>query len=272
MYTTIKHIAHSISAHLVLVQDSEIAYLLIDSRRLVFPETSLFFSLKTAHQNGHDFIADLVQRGVRNFVVESNFDSTAFPQCNFILVDNVYKALQDVAKQHRSLFNYPVIGITGSNGKTIVKEWLAQLLEGSYNIIKSPRSYNSQIGVPLSVWGMSDAHNLALFEAGISTKGEMQILKNIIEPTIGIFTNIGTAHQDGFIDEQEKLNEKWLLFKEANTVIAPYSIIDKVTHRKEQRIISWGSNKKANLYITSETLHENGVSIQALYKEQPKTL
>ena len=272
MHTTIKHIAHSISAHLVLVQDAEIAYLLIDSRRLVFPETSLFFSLKTAHQNGHDFIADLVQRGVRNFVVEPNFDCTPFPQCNFILVDNVYKALQNIAMQHRSLFNYPVIGITGSNGKTIVKEWLAQLLEGSFKIIKSPRSYNSQIGVPLSVWGMSDDFNLALFEAGISTKGEMQILKNIINPTIGIFTNIGTAHQEGFLDEQEKLNEKWLLFKEANTVIAPFSIIDKVTHRKEQRIISWGSNKKANLYITSETLHQNGVTIQALYEEQSKTL
>ncbi len=272
MHNTIKHIAHSISAHLVLVQDAEIAYLLIDSRRLVFPETSLFFSLKTAHQNGHDFIADLVKRGVRNFVVESNFDSTAFSQCNFILVDNVYKALQDIAQQHRSLFNYPVIGITGSNGKTIVKEWLSQLLEGSFKIIKSPRSYNSQIGVPLSVWGMSDAHNLALFEAGISTKGEMQILKKIIEPTIGIFTNIGTAHQEGFVDEQEKLNEKWLFFKDASTVIAPYSIMDKISKRKDQNIITWGANTKANLCIASETLLKSGVLVEAIYKTQTKTL
>ena len=272
MHNTIKHIAHSISAHLVLVQDAEIAYLLIDSRRFVFPETSLFFSLKTAHQNGHDFIADLVKRGVRNFVVESNFDSTAFSQCNFILVDNVYKALQDIAQQHRSLFNYPVIGITGSNGKTIVKEWLSQLLEGSFKIIKSPRSYNSQIGVPLSVWGMSDAHNLALFEAGISTKGEMQILKKIIEPTIGIFTNIGTAHQEGFVDEQEKLNEKWLFFKDASTVIAPYSIMDKISKRKDQNIITWGANTKANLCIASETLLKSGVLVEAIYKTQTKTL
>lgn len=271
MHTTLQHIAHSIAARLVLVQDAPIAYLLIDSRRLVFPETSLFFSLQTAHQNGHDFIADLVQRGVRNFVVESHFDSSPFPQCNFIVVDNVYKALQKIAQQHRCLFNYPVIGITGSNGKTIVKEWLAQLLTGTYKIIKSPRSYNSQIGVPLSVWGMSDAHNLAIFEAGISTKGEMQILKDIIEPTIGIFTNLGTAHQEGFSSEQEKLNEKWL-FKEASTVIAPYSIIGKVSKIKDQKIISWGADAKASLNIVAETAHKNGVLIQAVYQAQIKTL
>ena len=138
MNTTLQHIAHSIDARLVLVQDAPIAYLLIDSRRLVFPETSLFFSLQTAHQNGHDFIADLVQRGVKNFVVESHFDSSPFPQCNFIVVDNVYKALQQIAQQHRSLFNYPVIGITGSNGKTIVKEWLGQLLAGLIKLLKVP--------------------------------------------------------------------------------------------------------------------------------------
>lgn len=270
--TTLQHIALSIDARFVLVKDAPIAYLLIDSRRLVFPETSLFFSLQTAHQNGHDFIADLVQRGVKNFVVESHFDSSPFPQCNFIVVDNVYKALQQIAQQHRSLFNYPVIGITGSNGKTIVKEWLAQLLAGSYKIIKSPRSYNSQIGVPLSVWGMNDAHNLALFEAGISTKGEMQILKDIIEPTIGIFTNLGTAHQEGFSSEQEKLNEKWLFFKDASTVIAPYSIIDKVSKIKDQQIISWGADAKASLNIVSETVNKNGVLIQAIYQTQAKTL
>ena len=272
MHTTIKNIAHRISARLVLVEDLEIVHLLIDSRRLVFPTTSLFFSLKTAHQNGHDFIADLVQRGAKNFVVESDFDIAPFPYCNFIIVDNVYKALQQIAQQHRSLFNYPVIGITGSNGKTIVKEWLAQMLAGEFKIIKSPRSYNSQIGVPLSVWGMSNAHNLALFEAGISTIGEMKILKEIIEPTIGIFTNLGTAHQEGFSNEQEKLNEKWLFFKDATTVIAPYTILDKVTPVKDQKIITWGTNVKASLYIKSEILQKNSVLIQAIYETQTKTL
>ena len=128
MYTSIKHIAQSISARFLIVEEAPITYLLIDSRRLVFPATTLFFSLKTAHQNGHDFIADLVQRGVKNFVVENDFDDSRFPTCNFIFVDNVYTALQKIAQLHRALYNYPVIGVTGSNGKTIVKEWLAQLL------------------------------------------------------------------------------------------------------------------------------------------------
>jgi UDP-N-acetylmuramyl pentapeptide synthase len=228
--------------------------------------------LKTAHQNGHDYIEDLVQRGVKNFVVEANFDVSKFPTANFIFVDNVYQALQKIAKQHRALFNYPVIGITGSNGKTIVKEWLAQLLGNTFNIVKSPRSYNSQIGVPLSVWGMSDAHDLAIFEAGISTKGEMQILKEIIEPSIAIFTNIGTAHQEGFANEQEKLMEKWLFFKDTPTIIAPYSILDKINTKKDQKIISWGYDAKASLYIVSETLHSKGVLLKAIYAGEAKEL
>ena len=272
MYTSIKHIAQSISARFLIVEEAPITYLLIDSRRLVFPATTLFFSLKTAHQNGHDFIADLVQRGVKNFVVENDFDDSRFPTCNFIFVDNVYTALQKIAQLHRALYNYPVIGITGSNGKTIVKEWLAQLLAKRYHIIKSPRSYNSQIGVPLSVWGMNETHNLAIFEAGISTKGEMEILKNIIAPTIGIFTNIGTAHQEGFKDEQEKLNEKWLFFKEANTVIVPYSILGKVALRKDQQYISWGHDAKASLYIQSEIKNKSGVTVEAFYNNETKKL
>jgi len=272
LQNTIKHIAQSIASRFVIIEESTIEHLLIDSRRLIFPETSLFFSLKTAHQNGHDYIEDLVQRGVKNFVVEANFDVTKFPTVNFIFVDNVYQALQKIAKQHRALFNYPVIGITGSNGKTIVKEWLAQLLGNTFNIVKSPRSYNSQIGVPLSVWGMSDAHDLAIFEAGISTKGEMQILKEIIEPSIGIFTNIGTAHQEGFANEQEKLMEKWLFFKDTPTIIAPYSILDKINTKKDQKIISWGYDAKASLNIASETLHSKGVLLKAIYAGEAKEL
>jgi alanine racemase len=270
--TTIKHIAQSISARFLIVEEAPIAYLLIDSRRLVFPETTLFFSLKTAHQNGHDYVADLVQRGVKNFVVENDFDSSRFPTCNFVFVENVYTALQKIAQLHRALYNYPVIGITGSNGKTIVKEWLAQLLAKRYHIIKSPRSYNSQIGVPLSVWGMNETHNLAIFEAGISTKGEMGILKNIIAPTIGIFTNIGTAHQEGFKDEQEKLNEKWLFFKDTNTVIVPYSILGKVAQKKDQQYISWGHDAKASLSIQSETKNKTGVTVEAIYNNESKKL
>lgn len=272
MPTTIKHIAQSISARFIIVEESSIIYLLTDSRRLIYPASTLFFSLKTVHQNGHDFIDDLVQRGVKNFIVENDFDASKFPNSNFIFVDNVFKALQKIAQVHRALFNYPVIGITGSNGKTIVKEWLAQLLANKYHIVKSPRSYNSQIGVPLSVWGMSEAHNLAIFEAGISTKGEMQALKNIIEPTIGIFTNIGLAHQEGFENEEEKLNEKWLLFKEANTVILPYSVLEKVAKRKDQIYISWGYEAKASLAIQSAIKNTKETIIQAVYNNKSKTI
>jgi len=272
LQNTVKHIAQNIAARFVLVKASTIEHLLIDSRRLIFPETSLFFSLKTAHQNGHDYIADLVQRGVNNFVVDTNFDASKFPTANFIFVDNVYQALQKIAKQHRALYAYPVIGITGSNGKTMVKEWLSQLLANHYNIVKSPRSYNSQIGVPLSVWGMTDAHNLAIFEAGISIKGEMQILKEIIEPTIGIFTNLGTAHQEGFANEEEKLKEKWIFFKDVKTIIAPYAILDKLSINKAQQIISWGEDANASLYIVSTTLQKNGVLLQAIYGGATKQL
>ena len=272
MPTTIQHIAQSISARFRIVEEASISYLLIDSRRLVFPQTTLFFSLKTAHQNGHNYIGDLVQRGVKNFVVENDFDASGFPSCNFIYVDNVYAALQKIAQVHRALFNYPVIGITGSNGKTIVKEWLAQLLANSYHIVKSPRSYNSQIGVPLSVWGMNETHNLAIFEAGISTKGEMQILTNIIAPTIGIFTNIGMAHHEGFENEQEKLNEKWLFFKDANMVIAPYSLLEKVAKRKDQNYISWGFDTHASLSIQSATKKTNSVVLQASFNKQSKQI
>lgn len=272
MPTTIQHIAQSISARFRIVDEASISYLLIDSRRLVFPQTTLFFSLKTTHQNGHDYIEDLVQRGVKNFVVENDFDASAFPSCNFIFVDNVYAALQKIAQVHRALFNYPVIGITGSNGKTIVKEWLAQLLANSYHIVKSPRSYNSQIGVPLSVWGMNETHNLAIFEAGISTRGEMQILTNIIAPTIGIFTNIGMAHHEGFENEQEKLNEKWLFFKDANTVIAPYALLEKVAKRKDQNYISWGFDTHASLSIQSATKKTNSVVLQASFNKQSKQI
>ena len=272
MPTTIQHIAQSISARFRIVEEASISYLLIDSRRLVFPQTTLFFSLKTTHQNGHDYIEDLVQRGVKNFVVENDFDASAFPSCNFIFVDNVYAALQKIAQVHRALFNYPVIGITGSNGKTIVKEWLAQLLANSYHIVKSPRSYNSQIGVPLSVWGMNETHNLAIFEAGISTRGEMQILTNIIAPTIGIFTNIGMAHHEGFENEQEKLNEKWLFFKDANTVIAPYALLEKVAKRKDQNYISWGFDTHASLSIQSATKKTNSVVLQASFNKQSKQI
>ncbi|RYZ19901.1 MAG: bifunctional UDP-N-acetylmuramoyl-tripeptide:D-alanyl-D-alanine ligase/alanine racemase, partial [Chitinophagaceae bacterium] len=186
-----------------------ISHLVYDSRRIQHPETALFFALQSSHSDGHQFIADAYKKGVRNFVVNRK---TELADAVFILVDDTLKALQELASYHRRQFEIPTIGITGSNGKTIVKEWLNSLLEEDYNIVRSPRSYNSQIGVPLSVWQMDHQHTLALFEAGISGVGEMQKLTGIIQPTIGVLTNIGEAHSEGFASTEEKLQEKLRLF------------------------------------------------------------
>src|SRR6478609_7419543 len=198
MYT-VKHIADILNAETILINaEANIEQLLTDSRRLIFPETTLFFAIVTPRRDAHNFIAELYERGVQNFVVQKDFDATAFSNANFIFADDTLAALQLLAAYHRKQFDYPVIAITGSNGKTIVKEWLYQLLSPEYNIVRSPRSYNSQIGVPLSVWQMSSQHNLAIFEAGISQPNEMNKLERIIQPNIGILTNIGEAHQEGF--------------------------------------------------------------------------
>lgn len=207
-----------------------IDWLLTDSRSLCFPEETLFFALPTKRNNGTRYIPDLYERGVRNFVITSEdfkelaaesgkMEAFNFQLCNFLIVANALKALQKLAEQHRDTFQIPVIGITGSNGKTIVKEWLHQLLSPDRVIVRSPRSYNSQIGVPLSVWQMNEASELGLFEAGISEMGEMRALQNMIKPTIGILTNVGGAHQENFFSLQDKCMEKLSLFKNCDVVI-----------------------------------------------------
>ncbi len=196
-----------------------IDWLLTDSRSLNFPETTIFFALSTKRDSGVNYIKTLYARGVRNFVVSESEYKERLQDTNFLLVPNPLKALQKLAEHHREKFQIPVIGITGSNGKTIVKEWLHQLLSPERVITRSPRSYNSQIGVPLSVWQMSEETELAIFEAGISEPGEMRVLEHIIRPTIGILTNIGGAHQENFFSMQEKCMEKLLLFKNCDVVI-----------------------------------------------------
>jgi UDP-N-acetylmuramyl pentapeptide synthase len=174
MYS-IKQIALLLKSTFKLVnEDAVIEQLLTDSRRLIFPETTLFFAIVTQRRDAHNFIAELYERDVRNFIVHKDFNTTAFPSANFIFTDDTLVALQSLSAFHRRQFNYPVIAITGSNGKTIVKEWLYQLLSPEYNIVRSPRSYNSQLGVPLSVWQMNDDLILGIFEAGISMPGEME--------------------------------------------------------------------------------------------------
>lgn len=230
MSYTIETITEKIAARRLGDKPAIIDWLLTDSRSLCFPEETLFFALPTKRNNGTRYIPDLYERGVRNFVITSEdfkelaaesgkMEAFNFQLCNFLIVANALKALQKLAEQHRDTFQIPVIGITGSNGKTIVKEWLHQLLSPDRVIVRSPRSYNSQIGVPLSVWQMNEASELGLFEAGISEMGEMRALQNMIKPTIGILTNVGGAHQENFFSLQDKCMEKLSLFKNCDVVI-----------------------------------------------------
>ena len=219
MYSTIE-IASFIGAQTDGLKGREIDWLLTDSRSLCYPESTLFFAIKTEVGNGHLYIADLYQRGVRAFVVSEEVEGD-FPDADFLVVQNTLFALQSLAAQHRSRFDIPVIGITGSNGKTVVKEWLYQLLAPNFAVTRSPRSYNSQTGVPLSVWGLNENTQIAIFEAAISKKNEMVALERIIKPTIGIFTCLGGAHQENFSTYEEKCMEKLQLMKDAKVVIYP---------------------------------------------------
>lgn len=210
------------------IDDCFIDHLLLDSRKVYSPASSLFFALKGPRRDGHQFIAELYRKGVRSFVVSETPDRSGFKEATFLQVRDTLSALQQLAVYHRSRFEIPAIGITGSNGKTITKEWLHQLLQEDYHIVRSPRSYNSQIGVPLSVWQMNGHHTLAIFEAGISQAGEMEKLEKMIRPTIGVLTNIGEAHNEGFESLQQKLEEKLKLFSHCQLIIgrgedlAPY--------------------------------------------------
>lgn len=193
--------------------------LITDSRKITDAPFALFFALK-GRRDGHLFIDDSYRAGIRSFVIsDPDFDRQLYADANFFLVKDTLLALQDLAAHHRGKFTYPVIGITGSNGKTIVKEWLYQLLAAENNIVRSPKSYNSQVGVPLSIWEMNEENDLAIFEAGVSTTGEMDALEKVIRPTIGILTNIREAHSAGFESPEDKIAEKLKLFKNSDLVI-----------------------------------------------------
>lgn len=256
------HIARVIGVENDLVADGIIEHLLLDSRKIYSPANSLFFALKGERRDGHFFIPELYKKGVRNFVVAERIEASAYPEAHFLLVENTLTALQKLAAHHRLQFNIPVIGITGSNGKTIVKEWLYQLLHEDDNIVRSPKSYNSQIGVPLSVWQMKEQNKLAIFEAGISQHGEMEKLEAIIRPTIGVLTNIGEAHSEGFKDQQDKLAEKLKLFKEAGILIAPGDddLIYKTVKASGIPCFLWGTKKGLDaeiVFVKKEKLQTN---------------
>jgi Alr-MurF fusion protein len=220
MSYTIRHIAEILAGEFLRFhEDDPIEHLLLDSRRLIFPATSLFFALRGPRRDGGEYLEELYRREVRNFVVAGTPNIENMPEANVIKVADTLAALQQLAAFHRAQFSIPVIAITGSNGKTIVKEWLNELIEADYSIVRSPKSYNSQLGVPLSVWQMGPEHELGIFEAGISRRGEMEKLAAILKPTIGIFTNIGEAHGEGFSSLAEKAAEKLNLFGGADKLI-----------------------------------------------------
>jgi alanine racemase len=244
-----------------------ITEILIDSRHLVHPESTLFIAIVSGRNDGHRYIAELYDKGVRNFLVSAlppqskspsesgNEPGNIVSTANFILVDNTLDALQKLGAAHRSRFSIPVIGITGSNGKTIVKEWLFQLMNRDKKIVRSPKSYNSQIGVPLSVWKMEPENDLALFEAGISLPGEMEKLEPIIRPTIGIFTNIGHAHDEGFSGLDQKVEEKLKLFINSGTLVycRDHALIhNKVMHAASLQQVTkftWSRKQESDLQI-----------------------
>jgi alanine racemase len=261
----ISHIATIISANPAIHKEEVIEHLLLDSRKVSHASTAVFFALTSARRNGHQFIPELYKKGVRSFVVSEPVNQAGYPGANFLLVDNTLVALQQLAAYHRQQFPIPVIGISGSNGKTIVKEWLYQLLNPDYNIVRSPKSYNSQIGVPLSVWQMNEENTLAIFEAGISEQGEMLRLERIIQPTIGILTNIGEAHSDGFNDDDHKFREKMVLFRNSEIVIGR-----EIDFRDRQemldmfpdslRVLTWGDSPESDFVVTNRNTENNGTT------------
>jgi alanine racemase len=233
-----------------------IDHFLTDSRRLINPKASLFTAIRGDRHDGHQYLHFLFDRGVRQFLIEhkGNLSDDILESSNVLLVPGAIDALQDIAAYHRAKFNIPVIGITGSNGKTIIKEWLGQLLASEYRIVKSPKSYNSQLGVPLSVLQMTEWNNLAIFEAGISTAGEMGRLARVIRPTIGIFTNIGSAHDQGFENHLEKTAEKWRLFLDSECVVYCHDH-EKIrsTHPESIKAMTWGRHDGADVKIANIT-------------------
>ena len=250
-----------------------VKWLLTDSRSLGFPEETLFFALVTGRGDGHRYITDLYSRGVRHFVVSvcpNDEEQQLMSDANFLVVPDTLVALQLLAEKHRAQYDVPVVGITGSNGKTVVKEWLSQLLGDDFRVTRSPRSYNSQIGVPLSVWQMDENTGVALIEAGISQPHEMKRLRTIIHPTIGVLTNIGGAHQENFASLQDKCMEKLTLFRDCDIII--YNGDDKDICAsvdctlQSAREIAWSRHDTDKpLFISSVTKSDTATTIEYLY-------
>lgn len=260
--------------------DFQIEKLLFDSRKISHPLHSLFVPIVSERRNAHKFIQDVYTAGVRFFLVNEDIAAHSLPGAWIIRVSNTLTAVQKLAAAYRSKYNIPVIGITGSNGKTVIKEWLYHLLENDYKLVRSPKSFNSQIGVPISVWLLRPDTQMAIFEAGISQAGEMEHLEKMIKPGIGIFSNIGESHNEGFLNIRHKINEKLLLFKNCDTIIYNKDyhelhdcILLFASHlknniNKEIKLLEWSKKTEACLQIVSVEKSAGHSTITALYQSQ----
>lgn len=281
MVYTIEKVTTLIGARRYGDSESNVRWILTDSRSLCFPEETLFFAIRSGRNDGHKYIADLYRRGVRNFVVEElpqNWNEE-YPEANFLKVPFALEALQRLAERHRDEFNIPVVGITGSNGKTVVKEWLYQLLSPSMAVTRSPRSYNSQIGVPLSVWLLNEQSEVGVFEAGISQPGEMDALRDIIQPTVGVLTNLGAAHQENFKSMEDKCHEKLKLFHDSKAIVYHYDdeivrkCVESYEYKGEQ--IAWSmKDSSVKMFVKSVDKKDTQTTISYVFngKEASYTL
>jgi len=267
MNLSLKKIISTLDAKTIDIQDTlEIDTISIDSRSLQNNDKTLFFALVGTNHDAHVYIKDLIAKGVRNFVA-THIPDDLEGKANFLVVKNTLEALQQTASYYRSLFSFPIIGVTGSNGKTIVKEWLNFLLSPDFNIIRSPKSYNSQVGVPLSVLAINEQHNLGIFEAGISTVSEMDKLEKIIQPNIGILTNIGSAHDEGFENLEEKIKEKMLLFRNSEVVIYQKNSNVEQHILPKTKAVSWSLiDTTATVFVAKKEHKHDHTHIEYTYK------
>jgi len=273
---TIEQLAKFCNAKFIGRSSDEVIHqILIDSRKAIHFSHHIFIAIKGIRHDGHQFIDELYKKGFRNFLIsDTELATSDYPQAKFLLVDDSLKAFQKIAQGHRLQFEIPVIGITGSNGKTIVKEWLSICLQNQYKVCKSPKSYNSQVGVPLSVLGLNSRDEIALFEAGISQQGEMEKLQNIIQPSIGIFTNIGQAHSENFNSLEEKVQEKLKLFSSVEKLIycKDHTEIHKLVSQEiKAELVSWSKrDSSAFIYVKSVKAAAEKSILTLIHKEVEK--
>jgi alanine racemase len=272
---TVKEIAQAVSGRLSGQGNNTVRSVFIDSRSQLFPDESLFVAISGQRNDGHRFIPELYEKGIRSFMVSQAWQSPAqLPEADFIQVDDTRQALQDFAAWHRRRFSIEAIGITGSNGKTIIKEWLHQCLQDKWHITRSPKSYNSQVGVPLSVLLLDENSELGIFEAGISRPGEMEHLQPIICPTLGLFTNIGEAHQENFTGLGQKVMEKLKLFKDSKVLVVCkdhhliWKEIQQFTDRMKTNVITWSALIDADLRITRIEKENGSATIKSKYQNR----